>query len=241
MPGEYVSLGQWLRVLCLLQLAADQFDVLAQVNGFENEPKGVPFSRGQCVRLLTDRTAFQSSFDRFDDELNGVTDAKFQRAGQEAMVVDVWGDQTMTCEFSDQTRLDFPWESAESTVSCSWRTEQGQSVAVRSEPLGGGNTLAKLERLGQEVEVLHAYDDGIFTARFDDRLEYNTPYEAFETRAPPDIMKFALNADKFLQHNRSTHQDPMDTAFDTGATDLNPSCLTACRCCSQRPVYYLLP
>ena len=39
----------------------------------------------------------------------------------------------MTCEFSDQTRLEFPWESAESTASCSQSTEQGQSV-----PLGGG-------------------------------------------------------------------------------------------------------
>ena len=43
-----------------------------------------------------------------------------------------------------------------------------------------GLTLAKLERLGQEAELLHAYSDGTVTARFDDGLEYDMPVEALE-------------------------------------------------------------
>ena len=41
-----------------------------------------------------------------------------------------------------------------------------------------GLTLAKLERFGQEAELLHAYDDGTVTVRFDDGREHDMPIEA---------------------------------------------------------------
>ena len=112
---------------------------VAVLAGAENELKSGLFSHGQCVRLLPDVVAFLSSFDRFDDELNGLTEAKLQRTGQKAIVVNVWDDRTMTCEFRDRTRLDFPWESAESTVSCDFLTEREQPIAHTHVPLVNGD------------------------------------------------------------------------------------------------------
>ena len=73
-----------------------------------------------------------------------------------------------------------------------------------------GLTLVKLGRIGQEAELLHAYDDGTVTVRFDDGREHDMPVEALAVRAPveapPVIVEFGSNADQFLQHNCSGHE-----------------------------------
>ena len=71
-----------------------------------------------CVRLHADETDLVRSFDRFDDEVNGVSAAKITRVGQFAEIVDVFRDRTMTCKFADGVLLDFPFESAATQVPC---------------------------------------------------------------------------------------------------------------------------
>ena len=54
-----------------------------------------------------------------------------------------------------------------------------------------GLTLAKLERLGQEAEILRAYSDGTVTVRFDDGVEHDMPMEACvaHARSVPQIVE----------------------------------------------------
>jgi hypothetical protein len=64
------------------------------------------------VRLLSSADSFQAAFARFaGDELNGFSELKLQRLGQEAIVDEVYGDRTVTCLFEDEASLDFPWEA----------------------------------------------------------------------------------------------------------------------------------
>ena len=46
-----------------------------------------------------------------------------------------------------------------------------------------GLSSAKLDRLGQEVEILETYADETVTCRFDDGVQYDMPIEAFGLRA----------------------------------------------------------
>ena len=146
-----------MQVFCWAALA------VAVLAGAENQPKSdstkaVSMVRGQCVRLA-DAAAFLSSFDGFDDELNGLTEAKLQRTGRSCIIVDVRDDRTMTCEFRDQIRLDFPWESAESTVSCDFLSEQGQLIHAplitgdagrNSKEPSGATDISSLRRVATE-------------------------------------------------------------------------------------------
>ena len=45
------------------------------------------------------------------DDLNGFNSEKLGRLGQECMVVTVYGDRTVTAQFSDGVEMDFPFES----------------------------------------------------------------------------------------------------------------------------------
>lgn len=70
------------------------------------------------VRLLSVEAAFCASFGRFQgDEVNGYTEEKRLRLGQEATVTEVYGDRTVTCVFDDGASLDFPWESVAEQLS----------------------------------------------------------------------------------------------------------------------------
>ena len=69
---------------------------------------------GACVRLLSNVTAFWTSFSRFNsDPLNGLTDAKLARIGQLVKINTSFNGATATCEFSDGAMFDFPTQSFE--------------------------------------------------------------------------------------------------------------------------------
>ena len=81
------------------------------------------------MRLLADEVAFRSSFANFHDDLNGLTDEKLRKIGQEAIVVDIFDDQTMTCKFHNGEKLDFPWASVEALVSsCALLVQHAENV-----------------------------------------------------------------------------------------------------------------
>lgn len=72
---------------------------------------GVFVLPGERVRLLGSEYAYRSSFRRFQDEQNGVTEAKLKRMGQECVIQATFNDDTLTCAFDDGVTVDFPFES----------------------------------------------------------------------------------------------------------------------------------
>merc|ERR1711976_213937 len=70
------------------------------------------------VRLLSDPEAFQNSFTRFvGDDLNGWSEAKQLRVGQEGTVTKTYGDQTITMVFDDGQQFDFPFETVQEQLT----------------------------------------------------------------------------------------------------------------------------
>ena len=67
---------------------------------------------GAHARLLSSETLLRKSFSHFPhDEVNAYSASKLDRLGQEAEILDVHHDQTVTCEFDDGVRHDMPIEA----------------------------------------------------------------------------------------------------------------------------------
>ncbi len=70
------------------------------------------YSEGQTVWLISDIKEFRDSFSRFvDDELNGWSEAKERRLGGSGTITKIFVDKTVTLEFDDSEKFDFPFES----------------------------------------------------------------------------------------------------------------------------------
>mmetsp|Transcript_33708 Transcript_33708/g.41318 ORF Transcript_33708/g.41318 Transcript_33708/m.41318 type:complete len:225 (-) Transcript_33708:255-929(-) len=71
------------------------------------------------VRLLRDAEAFRNSFARFPgDPLDGYSDAKFERLGQMAQVMEVFeDDDTVLVRFDDGVEFSVPFETIEEQVT----------------------------------------------------------------------------------------------------------------------------
>ena len=64
---------------------------------------------GLRVRVLGDETSFREAFSHFpNDELNGISPAKLERLGQEAVILNTFVDNTVTCRFDDGAQYDMP-------------------------------------------------------------------------------------------------------------------------------------
>ena len=64
---------------------------------------------GMRMRVLGDETSFREACSHFpNDELNGVSPAKLERLGQEAVIVNTFIDNTVTCRFDDGAQYDMP-------------------------------------------------------------------------------------------------------------------------------------
>ena len=64
---------------------------------------------GMRMRVLGDETSFREACSHFpNDELNGVSPAKLERLGQEAVIVNTFIDNTVTCRFDDGAQYDKP-------------------------------------------------------------------------------------------------------------------------------------
>jgi len=80
----------------------------------KGETEGVFIVPGETVQLVKNPLAMRASFRRFrNDRVNGYSDAKFARRGQECIIRATFQDGTFTCEFEDGVKYDFPWESVE--------------------------------------------------------------------------------------------------------------------------------
>lgn len=78
------------------------------------EKDGVFIIPGARVRLLEDQMAYAAAFRRFKgDKVNGLTDLKRLRRGQDCTVRNTFQDRTLKCVFDDGMSLDFPWEAVE--------------------------------------------------------------------------------------------------------------------------------
>ena len=65
--------------------------------------------RGLRIHVLSDETSFREAFLRFpNDELNGISPAKLERLGQEAVILNAYSDYTVTCRFDDGAQYDMP-------------------------------------------------------------------------------------------------------------------------------------
>jgi len=67
--------------------------------------------KGETICLKSCEQEFRLAFSRFEDDLNGFSEAKLAKLGQEARVVKTYFDGTMTCEFLDLQQMDFPVEA----------------------------------------------------------------------------------------------------------------------------------
>ena len=73
---------------------------------------GLEIVVGLRTRLLTDEVSFKEAFSRFpNDEPNGLSPDKLKRLGQEAEILEVYDDATVTCRFDDGVQHDMPIEA----------------------------------------------------------------------------------------------------------------------------------
>lgn len=80
----------------------------------KGEKGGVFIVPGATVQIVKNPLFLRASFRRFkNDRVNGYSDAKFQRRGQDCRIRATFQDGTLTCEFPDGTKFDFPWEAIE--------------------------------------------------------------------------------------------------------------------------------
>ena len=64
------------------------------------------------MRLLIDEMSFKEAFSQFpNDGLNGLSPDKLKRLGQEAEILEVYDDATVTCRFDDGVQHDMPLEA----------------------------------------------------------------------------------------------------------------------------------
>ena len=67
---------------------------------------------GSRLRLLGDEASFREAFSRFpNDEVNGLSQDKLKRLGQEAVILKTFADFTATCRFDDGVLHDMPMEA----------------------------------------------------------------------------------------------------------------------------------
>ena len=67
---------------------------------------------GSRMRLLIDEVPFKEAFSRFpNDRRNGLSPDKLKRLGQEAEILNVYDDGTVTCRFDDGVQHDMPIEA----------------------------------------------------------------------------------------------------------------------------------
>ena len=70
---------------------------------------GLEIALGSRMRLLIDEMSFKEAFSRFpNDGLNGLSPDKLKRLGQEAEILNVYDDGTVTCRFDDGVQHDMP-------------------------------------------------------------------------------------------------------------------------------------
>lgn len=70
------------------------------------------YDEGERFWLLAEEQAFRESFSRFQgDELNGWSEEKEARMGTSGVITEVFGDRTVTLEFPDGAKFDFPFET----------------------------------------------------------------------------------------------------------------------------------
>merc|ERR1712176_1401269 len=103
-----------------LDVVLGETDDQSQNDDQESQDNDVRIRRVRLgrVRLLDSEDAFRASFQRFqDDDLNGFSELKLSRLGQEATVNEVYGDRTVTCVFDDGASMDFPWETVAEQIS----------------------------------------------------------------------------------------------------------------------------
>jgi len=173
----------------------EQFDVPFEAIDEQLEVDAIESLNFKCGRVLlkSDPEEFKQSFKRFvGDDLNGWSEAKHQRKGQECDVVFIYGDKTVTAMFDDEQKFDFPFESIAKQLT----VEEGRQkftigmvrlvedpekfrIAFRrfNDPLNGWNT-AKHKRRGQRCQVVKVYGDDTVTAQFDDGVSFDFPFEA---------------------------------------------------------------
>ena len=73
---------------------------------------GLETALGSRMRLLIDEMSFKEAFSRFpNDGLNGLSPDKLKRLGQEAEILEVYDDATVTCRFDDGVQHDMPIEA----------------------------------------------------------------------------------------------------------------------------------
>ena len=116
---------------------------------------GLEIALGSRVRLLSDEASFREAFSRFQtDEVNFLTPKKLERLGQEAEIVEVYNDATVTCRFEDGGHHDVPIEALSAPsfeapvgkiellhVAGQWQEFQSVTDIVLSQEQGGHVTL----------------------------------------------------------------------------------------------------
>ena len=111
---------------CLLSLYGS-LPLGTSLQAFHGWTHTVAPSVGECVRLLTDETAFIDAFRRSfilsPHPVNSLATDKLERIGQQAKIVQLLGNDAVRCEFLDGRRVDLPMRSIDSLVDC---LENGQ-------------------------------------------------------------------------------------------------------------------
>lgn len=80
----------------------------------KGEKGGVFIVPGATVQIVKNPLTLRASFRRFQkDPVNGYSDAKMSRRGQDCRIRATFQDGTLTCEFPDGVKYDFPWEAVE--------------------------------------------------------------------------------------------------------------------------------
>jgi len=145
------------------------------------------------VKLVEDPEAFKNSFIRFiDDNLNGWSEEKQKRAGQEGYAALIYKDKTITVEFDDGARYDFPFETVDQQLSDTLEVKLGL-VRLLEDPEAFKNSFArftgdnlngwseeKQKKVGKEGTATKIFKDKTITMAFDDGAQYDFPFETVD-------------------------------------------------------------
>lgn len=176
------------------------------------------------VRLVSNPEQYRESFDlRFrGDPLNGWLETKAHLCGREGLVTTIYGDRTVTMQFSldtgDHETFDFPFEAIAEQLSVQARPEPSKPWRVlnvdptdenefrakfhrfndRGDTLNEWNA-AKQAKIGCMGLVMEVYEDNTVTMLFEDFAELDFPFEALEEEPPVERvtgMKFVVSAEE---------------------------------------------
>ena len=168
---------------------------------------GLEIALGSQMYLLSDEVSFRGAFSRFPNDLvNGLTPGKLKRLGQEAEILEVYNDGTVTCRFDDGVQHDVPVEAL-STPSHTAVALVASAIDADSSCLPPHGAFARFERSHIGLSML-------FPINKPAALVFAEPSAKVATGLVPIRLLLHLNASLTALHLNENVGDVELTVYD---------------------------